>query len=902
VFLSHTSELRLYPSERSFVAAARDAIIRAAGMPADMEYFTARDSQPAEYCRRAVAEADIYVGIVGFRYGSPVRDQPEVSYVELEFEVAAERGIPQLVFLLDETAILPLPAAYLGDVPFGARQAAFREWLQDSDITVARVNSPAQLEMRLYQALMELAAGADESDQAGTAGVVGGPVTAPLGRLPVVVRGRKALLERLNEARGLVVLVGMGGVGKTTIAAEVARLVGQACLVWWVSAADAVSLTAGMVTVARQLGASQADLQAIADQARDGPDRLWALIDAAPERWLLVLDNADQPRLLAGSGGAVADGVGWARARVSGLVIVTSRYGDRTAWGQQAQVVLVKVLDDLDAAQVLLDLAPTAGDWPQAEALARRLGGLPLALHLAGAYLGSGITRKPFFSSYREMLERPSAGGVSFMSPDPGTPFADDERAAVMRTWEMSLDELTRQGVPEARIVLRLLSCFAAATPIPLDLLRPERLAELLAPTPDSVPDGVATRLEQVLRALARLGLIDPASGADRPAVVVHPVIADTNRVHLRTAAHNRSRDVVLRTAVSLVAPAILDIQWGLPADWPLLRRLTPHLHALLRTTAPLLDNTSLAILIRTASYAAGAYALSGEIPAAARLTNDALAAAQVLGSEHPVVLQARHQLVYATARQGRWPEAEVTLRELLEVQRRVLGDDHIDTLATRLELARAAREMGRAEEAVIALAELLEQVGTGLGHDHLYTFVTRHNLARAVGDLGDWAAAERAFRDLFATEQQALSADHRYVLGCRYEVAHAVAMQGRWSDAEVLLRDLMVMEVQTFGDEHRYTLMTRHELAWVMGEQGRWAEAEADLRAVFEARRLAHGDNHPYTLMTRYQLARAAVDQGRPAEACAILAEIVAARRRILGPEHPETMAAASALEAVCN
>jgi len=64
----------------------------------------------------------------------------------------------------------------------------------------------------------------------------------------------------------------------------------------------------------------------------------------------------------------------------AGLVLVTSRVGDPRA-GAVADVRRLESLGEGDGAQVLLDLAPHAGDRAAAESLSSQLGGLPLALY-----------------------------------------------------------------------------------------------------------------------------------------------------------------------------------------------------------------------------------------------------------------------------------------------------------------------------------------------------------------------------------------------------------------------------------------------------------------------------------------------------------------------------------------
>ncbi len=80
-----------------------------------------------------VAQSDVYVAIIGLRYGSAVRDRPDVSYTEMEFEAAGERGQPRLIFLIHEDSVHLPPLAEPPEQR--ARQDAFRRRLLISGLT-----------------------------------------------------------------------------------------------------------------------------------------------------------------------------------------------------------------------------------------------------------------------------------------------------------------------------------------------------------------------------------------------------------------------------------------------------------------------------------------------------------------------------------------------------------------------------------------------------------------------------------------------------------------------------------------------------------------------------------------------------------------------------------------------
>ncbi|GAA4505063.1 hypothetical protein GCM10023191_060290 [Actinoallomurus oryzae] len=162
VFISHTSDMADYPASTSFVRAAIDAVAKAGRVPVDMSYFPAGEEAPAEYCRNCVRSCDLYVGVIGWRYGSTVADSG-ISYTEMEFHAAAEARIPRLVFLLDED--FPLPPRLI-DADRSAIDD-FRGRLSDAGIVIDTFTSAEDLTGKVLHAILSQARAAVSGPPAG---------------------------------------------------------------------------------------------------------------------------------------------------------------------------------------------------------------------------------------------------------------------------------------------------------------------------------------------------------------------------------------------------------------------------------------------------------------------------------------------------------------------------------------------------------------------------------------------------------------------------------------------------------------------------------------------------------------------------------------------------------------
>ncbi|MFC9250061.1 tetratricopeptide repeat protein [Amycolatopsis thailandensis] len=680
------------------------------------------------------------------------------------------------------------------------------------------------------------------------------PAAPGLSRIPLdtpLFVGRADELDHLDEVLSesgratLVAVHGLGGVGKSTLAARFAhRHAERFGFRWWITADSPAAIDTGLADLAETLQPSIADLPI---EQRSALGVRWL---ATHDDWLLVLDNVTSPQDVAGV---------LSRVR-TGTVVITSR--QRSGW-RAMETVPVDVLAEDEAVRLLTRIVRS--DWPEAELagadrLCRELGWLPLAVEQASAYLAQTRTSS---TTYLELLARFPARAFT------ATAESGDAQRTMARVWHVTLDRLT--DTPAAGRVLRQLAWYAPDG-IPRDLLA------------GAVGEPELSEALGRLAAYSMITLTGDTVAVHRlvQAVTRTPDLADPHRQPADIATARNSTATILATALSTLDPLT-------PAGWPVYRKVLPHARALLEHTNPDTDTTQTSFLLNELGrYLKGQGNVGTAISYYARASDSYQ---RLNGPDHRNTLTSRHNLALAYRAAGDLCRAIPLHEATLADRERVLGRDHPDTLRSRDALAGAYESAGDLGRAIPLYEATLADRERVLGPDHPDTLTSRDALAGAYRAAGDLGRAIPLYEATLADRERVLGPDHPDTLRSRNALAGAYRAAGDLGRAIPLYEATLADSERVLGPDHPDTLRSRNALAGAYRAAGDLGRAIPLHEATLADSERVLGPDHPNTLTSRNNLAtayRAAGDLGR---AIPLHEATLADRKRVLGPDHPDTL-----------
>jgi tetratricopeptide (TPR) repeat protein len=685
------------------------------------------------------------------------------------------------------------------------------------------------------------------------------------------IQAAQAAPRRDRPVRAL--LHGMPGVGKSAIAAEYARRFGaEYGLVWWVPTQDIAAAASAFTQLAGQL-----EVLGPGDQS-DPVATVHAMLAVRPDRWLLIFDDAPDAEAL--------DRL--MPASPNGDVLVTSR---NPGFGAPDVAMRVPELD-VQAASEILAQRTNSTDLDSARRLANELGGLPLALMQAAAFVASSMGTVNLADYLRLVRQRQS----EVLGEDIAAEYSPGRRT-VAATFTLALSYLTA----EATAMLRLLTCFEPHR-VPVFIL--DYLSE-----PGAGDDPVARELWQALadplvrsRAIAvlvRYSLVQPWDDQDprpedqeappgparMPALSMHQLVRAIALGQV-AAEELASWRRVARGLIDKATPRDPED----PSTWLRYDLLLPQI----RATA----NAALAADDGTYWRAATFLERHGDSRTACLLWRDIEGAARAAyGGDDPRTLAAIGNLAVSLAGSGRLAEAAGLERQVLEGRRKVLGGSHPDTLTAMGNLAIRLAALGD----LTAAADLERQVLDNLKArgDESASYRVMADLAATLAASGDLAGAVDLEKQVIDGRRRLFGNHHPYIFQAMINLAARLTMLGAAAEAITIVRPVVDELRKLRGQDHPDTLAAMSTLAVALTATGKITAAAQLQRQVLDGRRRTLGDSHPDTY---YAMGNLAISLGALShfdEAIDLERAVQSGFERLFGADHINTLTAMSNLAA---
>jgi len=185
----------------------------------------------------------------------------------------------------------------------------------------------------------------------------------------------------------------------------------------------------------------------------------------------------------------------------------------------------------------------------------------------------------------------------------------------------------------------------------------------------------------------------------------------------------------------------------------------------------------------------------------------------KVYGTDHPDTAATYNNIALVYNNQGKYDEALHEYEKAQEIREKALGADHPDTATIYNNIASVYYNQGKYDEALHWYEKSREIYGKALGTDHPNTATTYNNIAIVYNNQGNYAEAVQWYKKALKIREKALGTDHPSTATTYNNIAAVYDNQGNYTEAISLYTQAYRIFLKVFGENHPYTKNTKENM-----------------------------------------------------------------------------------------
>jgi tetratricopeptide (TPR) repeat protein len=199
----------------------------------------------------------------------------------------------------------------------------------------------------------------------------------------------------------------------------------------------------------------------------------------------------------------------------------------------------------------------------------------------------------------------------------------------------------------------------------------------------------------------------------------------------------------------------------------------------------------------------------------------------QRLGPNHPDTATSLNDLARLLHLTNQFKESEPLMRHALAAREAQYGRKHPTVAASLNNLALLLRDTNRPDEAELLMRRVVEIFEFSYGSDHPLVATAFNNLAQLLQDFNRMEEAEQLMRRALAIDEASHGPDHPDVARDLNNLAWLLKETNRLEEAEPLMRRALAIDEASHGQEHPDVATDLNNLAELLAITNRLEEAE---------------------------------------------------------------------------